>query len=221
MSIEYSDDNPFYKLKDFLPPLDDSIQMLEKYVGDMAYHYERGFYNLALFSFHYVYMTLLHIYLLKFHRMKVSIVNSCRQKRTPLEHLSPHAYCDVRDEKGRVHLFAGLNKEIATQHAQLVITRDSIAHATGTSITIDVFDRHIDNAINVLSSIQKHSLDIFIQYPSDSFNETVAAIKTELNDAEKLTRISDMIKDFYISRNDWQYLTSVGFINFGEYDDFI
>lgn len=43
MTIEYSEDNPFYELVGFLPPLDDSIQMLEKYVSDMAYHYERGF----------------------------------------------------------------------------------------------------------------------------------------------------------------------------------
>lgn len=66
MISDISSDNPIHKLEAFFPLPDPSLEYLEKYKQDLIYHYERGFFNLALFSFHYLYMTLLYIYLLKY-----------------------------------------------------------------------------------------------------------------------------------------------------------
>ncbi|MDW2994663.1 MAG: hypothetical protein R8N24_01380 [Alphaproteobacteria bacterium] len=221
MDISYSEENPICQLDAFLPPLDDTILYLHKYLLDLAYHYEHSFYNLALFSFHYIYMTILYIYLLKFHRMKVSIVNSCRQNRAPVEILTPHVYADLKTEKTQIDMFSNIAQEVKDKHHKLVATRDSIAHATGINIDVKSFERHVEEAIGVLGSLRDLSLNNLIRYSGDNFTVSTLDILNETNENEKKAKISNWIKDFYLSLNDWKYLTNKGFIDFGEYYDFL
>ena len=58
------DCNPVDIINEYMPigyEKDDSISYLIKYVEDLYYHYNNGFYNLAMFSFYYIYMAILHI----------------------------------------------------------------------------------------------------------------------------------------------------------------
>lgn len=221
MTIEYSEDNPFYELVGFLPPLDDSIQMLEKYVSDMAYHYERGFYNLSLFSFHYVYMAIIQMYLLKFHKFDRNIVNGQVAGTDPVIDLTPAVYSIGLDEKRLVKKFGPeLPMELRRKHIALVDTRNDIAHFTGIVVPKDRIDSYIQNAMEILRKIQQISLDHLTMTPNNAFTNRISEISNQSGDNEKAYNLHEMIKDFYISSNDWKYLTNIEYINFGEYDDY-
>lgn len=217
--VEYSDDNPVYLLMDFLPPLDDTIDYLYKYTDDFAYHYEREFYNLALFSYHQLYIAILHMYLLKFHRMDIKIANSCRQGRSPINILSPSFYSDVMDEKARIRLFGNrISTEVKNKHIELVQQRDKIAHFTGDVLTKEHIDKYITKSIEILKFCQPVAFYELLLYPTDRFGNRVNEILTETNKNEKFSKISGLIQDFYLSKNDIDFLKSKHeFIFFDEY----
>jgi hypothetical protein len=209
-----SDDNPIHKLSAFFPLPDADTDYLEKYKRDLIYHYEDGFFNLALFSFHYLYMTLLHIYLLKYHRFDMKIVNSCRCGHPPVSVLSPHIYADVRDEKGRIHLFGGLDKQLKNQHTEIVRRRDAIAHSTGALVDKVQFDGHIRDSCAVLEYVKIHALDEMLK--NHNFQER-AGILNAMCGAEDDSRIYEyqesllaLVQDFYLSDRDLEHLANTG-----------
>ena len=204
---EYSDDNPVYVLADFLPPLDETVAYLYKYKDDFAYHYEREFYNLALFSYHQLYMAILHMYLLKFHRMDIKIASACRQNRPIISVLSPSFYSDVMDEKARIGLFGRrISTEIKKKHVELVQQRDRIAHFTGNVLTKEQIDEHISISAVVLKEIQSVAFYELLLHPTDRFGVQVNDIVTEIDKSERFSKISYLIQDFYLSKNDIDFL---------------
>lgn len=217
--VEYSDDNPVYLLVDFLPPLDETVAYLYKYKDDFAYHYEREFYNLALFSYHQLYMAILHMYLLKFHRMDIKIANSCRQNRPALSVLSPSFYSDVMDEKSRIRLFGHrISNETRNKHIELVQQRDRIAHFTGDVLIKEQIDKYIEKSIEVFKSIQSVAFYELLLYPTDRFGNRANDIQKEQNKTEKFSKISYLIQDFYLSKNDVDFLKlKSDFMFFDEY----
>lgn len=217
--VEYSDDNPVYLLTDFLPPLDGTVDYLYKYKDDFAYHYEREFYNLALFSYHQLYMAILHMYLLKFHRMDIRIANSCRQNHPYLSTLSPSFYSDVKDEKGRIDLFGKrLTQETKEKHKDLVKQRDRIAHFTGDVLTKEQIDKHITKSIEVLNEIQPVAFYELLLRSADRFGNGVNEILAEKDKNERFSKISNLIQDFYLSKHDVDFLKlKSDFIFFDEY----
>ena len=217
--VEYSDDNPVYLLADFLPPLDGTVDYLYKYKDDFAYHYEREFYNLALFSYHQLYMAILHIYLLKFHRMDIKIASACRQNRPNISVLTPSFYSDVMDEKARIGLFGRrISTEIKKKHIELVQQRDRIAHFTGDVLTKEQIDKHIIKSIEVLKELQPVAFYEMLLYSTDAFGSRVNEILIETDNNERFYKISNLIQDFYLSKNDIDLLrTKNQFIFFAEY----
>lgn len=219
MIAEYSDDNPVYLLMDLLPPLDDTIDYLYKYQEDFAYHYERGFYNLALFSYHQLYMAIFHMYLLKYHRIDVDVANSCRSGRPPIMDLTPSFYSDVGDEKSRVRLFGRrISEAVKKDHMDLVKQRDRIAHFTGDVLTKEQIDKHIEKSINVLKGIQPVAFYELLLHPSDRFTKHADEIRAEMDQTEKFYKISGLIRDFYLSKTDIDFLKAKpDFVFFDEY----
>ena len=217
--VEYSDDNPVYLLADFLPPLDGTVDYLYKYKDDFAYHYEREFYNLALFSYHQLYMAILHMYLLKFHRMDIKIASACRQNRPNISVLTPSFYSDVMDEKARIGLFGRrISTEIKKKHIELVQQRDRIAHFTGDVLTKEQIDKHITKSIEVLNEIQPVAFYEMLIHPTDVFGTQINEIQTETDMGEKFSKISNLIQDFYLSKNDIDFLKlKSDFMFFDEY----
>lgn len=220
MTIEPSPDNPIHKLAAFFPIPDAELEYLENYKHDLIYHYERGFFNLALFSFHYLYMTLIHLYLLKYHRFNLKIINSCRHGQAPATAPSLHLYSNVHDEKGRIHIFSGLDKQIKSQHHTIIKRRDSIAHATGLILSKEDFDDHADESCVILEYIKIRALDEMIKYPTDKIFTAIQDIKAEPHPGEAIDKTILMIQDFSICKKDWEYLTSAGLFDFGDWDDF-
>lgn len=217
--VEYSDDNPVYLLVDFLPPLDGTVDYLYKYKDDFAYHYEREFYNLALFSYHQLYMAILHMYLLKFHRMDIKIASACRQNRPIISVLTPSFYSDVMDEKARIGLFGRrISTEIKKKHIELIQQRDRIAHFTGDVLTKEQIDKYIEKSINVLKEIQSAAFYELLSHPTDRFTKHADEIRAEMDQTEKFYKISGLIRDFYLSKTDIDFLKAKpDFVFFDEY----
>jgi len=217
--IEYSDDNPVYVLADFLPPLDETVAYLYKYKDDLAYHYEREFYNLALFSYHQLYMAVLHMYLLKFHRMDIKIAGACRQNHPVISVLTPSFYSDITDEKARIGLFGRrISAEVKKKHVELVQQRDRVAHFTGDVLTKEQIDKYVTKSIDVLNEIQTVAFYEMLLHSTDVFGSQVNEILIETDKNERFYKISNLIQDFYLSKNDIDLLrTKNQFMFFAEY----
>lgn len=216
--IEPSENNPIFKLEPFLWITGDDSEHMDKYKHDLIYHFERRFYNLASFSFHYLYMTVIHAYLLKFHKFDELTINSirCQAGQEPIIYPNLGAYAKVRRESQILHLFEdSLDKTIKDQHEDIVRQRNEIAHSCGRVIELYEFEQQVKYSCGVLSALTEISLNKLIL--SEKFKQSIDYINSLESSDDTTEDVIEFIKSFYISQNDFIYLHSINSIDFSEY----
>lgn len=225
MTVEPSADNPFFRLEPFFPLQDVSLDYLEHYKNDLIYHYERGFYNLALFSFHYLYMTLIHIYLLKYHRFEIARINVCllakpKKIKEPQKTIGYNFYSRNYKESEIIACFNIGDKLLSEQHIDLIRGRNEIAHASGVVLDYQQFHSHVSSAIGILETIKVHALNEMIH--NSTFSNSMAMLDAPNNsDGNNHMELQlELIQSFFICEKDWKYLTDCGLMIFNDWQKF-
>ncbi|MBN1325038.1 MAG: hypothetical protein JW974_02370 [Alphaproteobacteria bacterium] len=220
--VEPSENNPIFKLEPFLPFYDENdpfICSLEKYKSDLIYHYENCFYNLASFSFHYLYMTIISSYLLKYHQFNIETINALRRQSKKLKEVTqPNlaAYSGVRKESQILDLFEkDLEVSLKEQHAEILRQRNEIAHSCGRVIDLYELEQQVKYSIGVLEGLIEVSLSSLVS--SESFIKNIEDINTTGDPGDRIDKTVSLIQDFYITEIDAEYLTSLGVVDLSNY----
>ncbi|MDR1027121.1 MAG: hypothetical protein LBL46_01755 [Rickettsiales bacterium] len=213
---DLSPDNPVHILTPYCPPESGEMAHLGYYRDDMAFHFEQGFFNLALFSFHYLYMTLVYIYLMKYHKfnrgaIKNALGGSRARKRVPL-HITATVYSTLCREGEVIKLFETNDGDIESRHTTLVQSRNSVAHSSGAIIQRPQFLTHAKAAGTILERIKERALWRMNRRPPSQFASRISDINGTRGAAEREEKLSRFARDFYISPKDWEYYYEKGII---------
>lgn len=166
-------------------------------------------------------MAIIQMYLLKFHKFDRNIVKGQIVSGEVVVELTPAVYSNSINEKTIVNKFGpAFPRDLKRKHTALVDTRNDVAHFTGIVVPKDRIDSYIKNAIEILQKIQQISLNNLTTTPNNAFTNRIIEILHQPENNEKTYNLHEMIKDFYVSPNDWKFLTDAEYINFGEYDDY-
>ena len=147
------------ELDNYIPCLDEDRQFIRKYRNDFIYHYNNNFYNLALFSFHYIYMFIISTSMVKYYSFnKNEVINQSGHNHDL--NIELYAYFGKESEKNAIKSVQRnlLQKEIKQLHILNVTTRDNIAHSNGIKIILSEIIQYINNCFEVLENIQPISL---------------------------------------------------------------
>lgn len=147
------------ELDKYIPCLDEDRQFIRKYRSDFIYHYNNNFYNLALFSFHYIYMFIISTSMVKYYSFnKNEVINQSGHNHDL--NIELFAYFGKESEKNAIKSVQRnlLQKEIKQLHISNVMVRDSIAHSNGIKIILPEIIQYINNCFKVLEIIQPISL---------------------------------------------------------------
>ena len=125
------------ELDKYIPCLDEDRQFIRKYRSDFIYHYNNNFDNLALFSFHYIYMFIISTSMVKYYSFnKNEVINQSGHNHDL--NIELYAYFGKESEKNAIKSVQRnlLQKEIKQLHISNVMVRDSIAHSNGIKIIL-------------------------------------------------------------------------------------
>lgn len=203
------------KLDEYIPYLDEDRQFIRKYRTDFIYHYKNGFYNLALFSFHYLYMFII----------STTMVKCCAFNKNEVIDRSGHkhdlnielfAYFGKDGEKKALKSIPRslLSNEIILLHSINVSKRDNIAHSNGINITISELINYVNNCFDVLKTIQPIALVQCFQRSEikEKWNEVnsniLDAIWADNQSSFEELMISFLI-DYHLSYKDISHLDSI------------
>ena len=204
-----------YKLDEYLPMLDEDRQFIKKYRSDFIYHFRSNFYNLALFSFHYLYMFILSTSMVKYCAFNKNdiIHKSGNQKDLQIELFS---YFGKASEKNIFKSIKdkSLKKDIVSAHASNVCLRDSIAHSSGRNVLKNELLNYLNNCFIVLEFFQPTSLESCIC--RNDINVKWENADNDLLDAmcngDKAT-VDDIVIgfliDYHLSYKDFLYLPHI------------
>ena len=197
-------------LDEFIPCLDEDRQFIRKYRSDFIYHYNNNFCNLALFSFHYLYMFIINTSMVKYYAFNENIIRNQTGNRCN-RGLELFFYFGSQPEKRVIHnnVISEENREL---HQTNVSERDKIAHSSGNIVPKNRLISYINNCFIVIEELQKNVIkkcytadDIQKKYLKYD-NEIIESLFTDnICSIEEL--ILDYMKDFYLSYKDLNFMS--------------
>ena len=203
------------KLDEYIPYLDEDRQFIRKYRTDFIYHYKNGFYNLAPFSFHYLYMFIISTTMVKCCAFnKNEVINRSGYKHDL--NIELFAYFGKEGEKKALKSIPRslLPNEIILLHSINVSKRDNIAHSSGINITISELINYVNNCFDVLKTIQPIALAQCFQRTEikEKWNEVnrniLDAIWADNQSSFEELMISFLI-DYHLSYKDISHLDAI------------
>lgn len=196
------------ELDKHIPCLDEDKKYLKKYRNDFIYHFRKGFYNLALFSFHYLYMFVVSTSMVKYYSFNKNEVINQSGHNYDLN-IELFAYFGKESEKNILKSIQRnmLPKEIKLLHSNNVSKRDNIAHSSGIAITLTEFIAYINNCFSVLKAIQPIALlkcyeRKTIKQKWDDVNCNILDAIWENNQDSFEELIKDFLTDYYLCYKD-------------------
>lgn len=204
------------KLYSFIPVLDESTEFILKYQHDFIFHYNKEFYNLALFSFHYLYMFILATSMVKYAEFKHENIKAHSGNSRDIEGVLYGHFGERAEKKIICHIPSNecivINKKkLNVLHCSNVSLRDDIAHASGRTITPVEIDAYIDNCFEVLKNLQKISIIKYLN--SKNIREKLKILNEKLfeyliteNHTDMDFDIMSFLRDYYISFLDSEFI---------------
>lgn len=200
------------ELDEYIPCLDNDRQYMRKYCDDFLYHYNNGFYNLALFSFHYIYMFIINISMVKYYAFKEDIIRNQTGNKNNRE-MELFGYFGHQPEKRVIHNNV-VNFDIRELHEENVSHRDRIAHSSGYVAERSNFIDYINNCFEVIRNLQPVVLsncyqDNLIKEKWLDINQDIldAIWSNNSNSFEEI--IINFLIDYYLSYKDILMLDSL------------
>lgn len=193
------------ELDKYIPCLDEDRQFIRKYRSDFIYHYNNNFCNLALFSFHYIYMFIVNTSMVKYYAFDEKIIRNQTGNKCNAG-LELFFYFGQQPEKRAIHnnVITDINREL---HIENVGQRDKIAHSCGTVIQNNILINYINNCFNVLEELQLNVINQCCQ--SNKIQNQLLNYDKEIVDSlcsGNTLAIEDLInnfmKDFHLNYND-------------------
>ncbi len=203
------------ELDEYIPCLDEDKKYLKKYRNDFIYHFCNGFYNLALFSFHYLYMFVVSTSMVKYYSFNKNEVINQSGHNYDLN-IELFAYFGKESEKNILKSIQRniLPKEIKLLHGNNVSKRDNIAHSSGITIALTEFIAYINNCFSVLKAIQPIVLlkcyeRTTIRQKWDDVNYNILDAIWENNQDSFEELIKDFLIDYYLCYKDILYIDTI------------
>lgn len=193
------------KLDEYIPCLDEDRQFIQKYRNDFIYHYSNNFCNLALFSFHYIYMFIVNTSMVKYYAFDEKIIRNQTGNKYNAG-LELFFYFGQQPEKRAIHnnVITDANREL---HIENVGLRDKIAHSCGTVIQNNVLINYINNCFNVLEELQLNVINqccqsTKIQNHLLSYDKEIVDTLCSGNTLAVEGLINNFMKDFHLNYKD-------------------
>lgn len=204
------------KLLKFIPVLDESTEFILKYQHDFVFHYNKEFYNLALFSFHYLYMFVLATSMVKYAEFKHANIKAHSGNSQDIEGVLYGHFGERAEKKIICHIPSNecivINKKrLNVLHCSNVSLRDDIAHASGRTITPIEIDAYINNCFEVLENLQKISIIKYLNSKNirkklKFLNEKLFEYLITENYTDMDFDIMSFLRDYYISFLDSEFI---------------
>lgn len=203
------------ELNKYIPYLDENCQFINKYRKDFVYHFNKNFYNLALFSFHYLYMFIINTSMVKYFSFnKNEIINKTTGNNKDLN-IQLFSYFSKKGEVKTIKLIDNvLTKRTKSIHEENVKLRNKIAHSSGIAIIREEFVKYLSNCFYVLDKIHPIILCKYFEYPStnkiwNNINQDCLNAIWEKDEIALEEQIFDFLKNFYLSYNDIIYIDNI------------
>jgi hypothetical protein len=200
------------KLDEYIPCLDDDRQFIQKYRRDFIYHYNNNFCNLALFSFHYIYMFIVNTSMVKYYAFDEKIIRNQTGNKfnTGLELFF---YFGQQPEKKAIHNNV-ITDEARDLHIENVGQRDKIAHSCGTVIQNNILINYINNCFNVLKELQLNVINQCcqnnkIQSHLLNYDKEIVDSLCSGNTTAIEGLITNFMKDFHLNYKDLKLLKHI------------
>ena len=193
------------ELDKYIPCLDEDRQFMRKYRSDFLYHYNKDFCNLALFSFHYIYMFIVNTSMVKYYAFDENIIRNQTGNKDN-KGLEPFFYFGHQPEKKVIHngVISEINKD---RHVSNVDTRNNIAHSSGIVIPKKDLVTYINNCFLVIDELQINvikqcCLNAVMNKRIHNYNSEIIDSLC-LGDAEAIeSMITDFMKDLHLNYKD-------------------
>lgn len=200
------------ELDKYIPCLDEDRQFIKKYRSDFIYHYNNNFYNLALFSFHYIYMFIINTSMVKYYAFDIDIIKNQTGNKLKKGVYEPFVYFGLQSEKKVIHnnVISQHNKDL---HQTNVDIRNNIAHSSGYIVKKEILINYINNCFNVLYELQRNVLiKCFTnknQHNQYNYNDDIIESLCSGNTSAIENLLLDFMIDFHISYNDLKLMEHV------------
>lgn len=193
------------KLDEYIPYLDEDRQFIRKYRSDFLYHYSKDFCNLALFSFHYIYMFIINTSMVKYYAFDENIIRNQTGNKDN-KGLELFFYFGHQPEKKVIHngVISEINRE---RHISNVDTRNNIAHSSGIVVPKKDLIAYINNCFSVIDELQTKVIkpcctNLVINKRIHNYNSEIVDSLCLGNTEAIENMITDFMKDLHLSYKD-------------------